>query len=258
MRTLTTVRLCLKLTCLLAIVLVFCGEYSLLAQTSDPGPVRASHTASDFAAVDSIMQEAVANGKMPGGVALVGHNGRVVYRKAFGARSLEPTREAMTVDTIFDLASLTKCIATTTAMMQLIEEGRVRLNDPVGAYLPEFKQNGKENVTVRELMTHFSGLPPDLDLKQPWEGRASAFNMAMQVKPDYPPGTRFVYSDINFETLGFLVEKVTGMPLNEYTGANVFAPLGMQWTRFLPPVEWLPRIAPTQYDERQDVTRRGS
>ena len=95
----------------------------------------------------------------------------IVYRKAFGSRSLEPTREPMTVDTIFDMASLTKCIATTTSVMQLISEGRVRLNDPVAAYLPEFKQNGKEDITVRELMTHFSGSPPDLDLKSPWQGR---------------------------------------------------------------------------------------
>ena len=201
------------------------------------------------------MQEAVAQGKIPGGVVLVGHNGRVVYRKAFGSRSLEPVREAMTVDTIFDLASLTKCVATTTAVMQLIEEGRIRLNDPVAVYLPEFAQNGKGQITVRELLTHFSGLPPDLDLKQPWEGRTAAFNMAMQVKPIYPPGSRFLYSDINFETLGFLVEKVSGMPLNEYATAKIFKPLGMNHTTFLPPAAWLPRIAPTQYDEHGKMLR---
>jgi CubicO group peptidase (beta-lactamase class C family) len=113
------------------------------------------------------MQKAVADNNIPGGVVLIGHNGKVVYRKAFGSRSLEPTREPMTVDTIFDLASLTKCIATATSMMKLIEEGRVRLNDPVSAYLPEFAQNGKDHITVRELMTHYSGLRPDLDLKEP-------------------------------------------------------------------------------------------
>jgi uncharacterized protein YbbC (DUF1343 family) len=205
--------------------------------------------------IDAIMQDAVAKGDMPGGVVLVGHNGRVVYRKAFGSRSLEPTREAMTVNTIFDLASLTKCIATTTAVMQLVEEGRVRLNDPVAAYLPEFAQNGKANITVRELMTHFSGLPPDLDLKSPWHGRDAAFAMAMQETPLYPPGTRFLYSDINFETLGFLVEKVTGMTLNGYASAHIFTPLGMKDTRFLPPAEWIPRIAPTQYDEQGNMLR---
>ena len=202
-----------------------------------------------------IMVKAVADGNIPGGVVLVGHNGRIVYRKAFGSRSLEPVREPMTVDTIFDLASLTKCIATTTSVMKLFQEGRVRLNDPVAAYLPEFAQNGKADITIRELMTHYSGLAPDLDLKNPWEGQATAFQMAMQQKPAYPPGSRWVYSDINFEVLGFLVEKISGEPLNEFASANVFKPLGMKDTTFLPPAAWDARIAPTQYDEQGHMLR---
>jgi CubicO group peptidase (beta-lactamase class C family) len=201
------------------------------------------------------MQEAIAQGKIPGGVVLVGHNGAVVYRKAFGSRSIEPVRETMTVDTIFDLASLTKCVVTTTAIMQLLEEGRVNLNDPVATYLPEFAQNGKGQITLRELLTHFSGLPPDLDLKQPWESRATAFNMAMEVKPANPPGSRLLYSDINFLTLGFLVEKVSGMPLTDYASERIFKPLGMKDTAFLPPAGWSPRIAPTQYDEQGKMLR---
>jgi uncharacterized protein YbbC (DUF1343 family)/CubicO group peptidase (beta-lactamase class C family) len=161
----------------------------------------------------------------------------------------------MTVDTIFDLASLTKCVATATSVMKLIEDGRVRLNDPVSAYLPDFAQNGKADITVRELLTHYSGLPPDLDLKAPWQGRESAYHMAMQVKPQYPPGSRFLYSDINFETLGFIVEKVTGTPLNDFASTNIYAPLGMKDTRFLPPSEWTARIAPTQYDENGKMLR---
>ena len=208
-----------------------------------------------FADIGTIMQQAVDNGTIPGGVVLIGHNGRVVYRRAFGSRSLEPTRERMTLDTIFDLASLTKCIATTTAVMQLVEKGLVRLDDPVAAYLPEFAQNGKADITVRELMTHYSGLAPDLDLTQPWSGRATAYAMAMQQKPANPPGTRFVYSDINFETLGFLVEKVTGTTLDEYARTRIFLPLGMLHTRFLPPAEWKSHIAPTEYDESGNMLR---
>jgi uncharacterized protein YbbC (DUF1343 family)/CubicO group peptidase (beta-lactamase class C family) len=208
-----------------------------------------------LANIDAIMEHSVADGNIPGGVVLIGHNGTVVYRKAFGSRSLEPTREAMTVDTIFDLASLTKCIATTTAMMQLLEQGRIRLNDPVAAYLKDFAQNGKQDITIRELMTHYSGLRPDLDLDTPWQGRDTAFRMAMKEKPVNPPGWRFVYSDINFETLGFLVEQVTGESLNDYAAKHIFEPLGMKDTRFLPPKEWLPRIAPTQYDERGEMLR---
>src|ERR1035438_1863444 len=180
-----------------------------------------------FADLDAILQDAVDRGNMPGTVLIVGHNEHIVYRKAFGWRSLEPAREPMTVRTIFDLASLTKCIATTTAVMQLIESGRIRLNDPVAAYLPEFSQNGKGQITVRELLTHFSGLAPDLDLGKPWKGRDIAFKMAMESKPVNPPGTQFVYSDINFEALGFLVEKVSGMPLDVYAEEKIFAPLGM-------------------------------
>jgi uncharacterized protein YbbC (DUF1343 family)/CubicO group peptidase (beta-lactamase class C family) len=201
------------------------------------------------------MQKAVSDGMIPGGVVLIGHNGKIVYRKAFGSRSLEPKREPMTVDTIFDLASLTKCIATTTSMMRLIQDGKVRLNDPVSNYLPEFKQNGKDQITVRELMTHYSGLPPDLDLKEHWQGKDTAFQMAMQEKLANPPGSRFVYSDINFETLGFLVEKISGEPLNQFAKENVFTPLGMKDTGFLPDAKLLPRIAPTQYDENNHMLR---
>ena len=205
--------------------------------------------------LDPMMEKAVADHRIPGGVLLVGHNGHIVYRQAFGSRSLEPTREPMTVDTIFDLASLTKCIATTTSMMKLIQDGKVRLNDPVAAYLPDFAQNGKQDITIRELMTHYSGLAPDLDLKTPWQGRDTAYTMAMQQTPVNPPGSRFVYSDINFEVLGFLVEKVSGMPLNEFAEKNVFEPLGMHHTRFLPPHDWKPLIAPTQYDENGVMLR---
>jgi len=226
-----------------------------MGAAQDAGDAHESQGAKLAAVLDPLMEGAVAHGDMPGGVLLVGHDGSVVYRKAFGMRSLEPTREPMTPDTIFDMASLTKCVATTMSMMKLYEEGRVRLNDPVSRYLPEFGQNGKEDIAIRELMTHYSGLAPDLDLKTPWHGREAAFRMAMAQRPEHPPGTRFVYSDINFETVGFLVEKITGMPLNEYAAKNVFEPLGMTHTRFLPPASWRPLIAPTQYDESGKMLR---
>lgn len=192
---------------------------------------------------------------MPGAVLLVWHNGRVLYFKAFGNRALEPRREAMTVGTIFDLASLTKVVATTTAVMQLIEQGKVRLNDPVATYLPEFAQNGKQDITVRQLLTHFSGLPGDLDLTVAWQGHDTALQMAFAQKPVFAPGSRFVYSDINFITLGALVERVSGMSLDAYCAKHIFQPLGMIHTRFLPPAAWVPRIAPTQYDEQGKMLR---
>ena len=118
----------------------------------------------DFSAMDAAIAEAVEHGVIPGAVVLVGHDGQVVHRRAIGRREVEPESEAMTADTIFDLASLTKCVATGVAMTQLIEEGKVGLDDPVAKYLPEFGANGKEAVTIRELLTHTSGLREDLDL----------------------------------------------------------------------------------------------
>jgi uncharacterized protein YbbC (DUF1343 family)/CubicO group peptidase (beta-lactamase class C family) len=203
--------------------------------------------------VDSIIQQAIADGNIPGAVLLVGHNGAVIYRKAYGERALEPKREPMALDTIFDMASLTKVIATTTAVMQLIEQGKVRLNDPVAKYLPEFAQNGKEDITVRQLLTHYSGLAPDLDLKTIWEGKDTAYQMAFAEAPAEPPGSHFTYSDINFIMLGALVERVSGETLDAYTTRHIFAPLKMTHTRFLPPAAWKAQIAPTQYDENEHM-----
>src|ERR1700726_2222978 len=208
-----------------------------------------------LAVLDPIIQQAIHEGNIPGAVLLVGHDGHVIYRKAYGARALEPRHEAMTVDTIFDLASLTKVIATTTAMMQLVERGKVRLNDPVAKYLPEFAQNGKEDITIRQLMTHYSGLAPDLDLTTPWEGKSTAYQLAFVEPPETTPGSGFVYSDINFIMLGAVVEKVSGETLDAYTTQHIFAPLKMTRTRFVPPATWRPKIAPTQYDDKEHMLR---
>jgi uncharacterized protein YbbC (DUF1343 family)/CubicO group peptidase (beta-lactamase class C family) len=210
-----------------------------------------------FAPVDAVVKNAILQGLTPGAVVIVGHDGKVVYRKAFGSRSLEPTIEPMTVDTIFDMASLTKVMATTGSVMRLVQLGQIKLNEPVAKYIPEFAQNGKEEVTIRQLLTHYSGLRPDLDLKPSWTGTPEAFRLANAEKLINPPGSAFVYSDINFIVLGELVQKVSGLPLNLYAESFVFSPLGMTTTRFLPPQSWFLRIAPTQKDERSGVMLRG-
>jgi uncharacterized protein YbbC (DUF1343 family)/CubicO group peptidase (beta-lactamase class C family) len=202
-----------------------------------------------LAAIASVVKEAIRTGKCPGAVVVVGQNGRVIYRKAFGHRALVPRGLPMTVGTIFDLASLTKVIATTTAIMQLVEQGKIVLSNPVSDYWPEFKANGKEAISVRELMTHYSGLPPDLELKPDWSGYETALKMIVDEKLVAPPGTRFIYSDINFETLGELVRLVSGQPLDVYCAQHIFKPLGMKDTRFNPPASLRRRIAPTQYQE---------
>ncbi len=120
--------------------------------------------------------------KVPGAVIVIGHDGKVVFQKAYGERSLEPTRAPMTEDTIFDMASMTKVMATTTAAMQLYQQGRFRLNDPVAKYLPAFAANGKQDITIRQVMTHYSGLPPDLDLTKPWSGKQTGIRYGLRGK----------------------------------------------------------------------------
>ena len=204
------------------------------------------------------MKSAVEKGSAPGAVLLVGHNGAVVYRKAYGNMSSDGAKEPMAVDTIFDLASLTKVIATTTAVMRMVQLGQVKLNDPVAKYIPEFAQNGKQDVTIRQLMTHYSGLRPDLDLKPYWRGMTEGYARANAEKLINPAGSTFLYSDINFIVLGELVQRVSGIPLDVYAQTYIFGPLGMTTTRFNPPESWEPRIAPTQHDQRTGNTLRGT
>jgi uncharacterized protein YbbC (DUF1343 family)/CubicO group peptidase (beta-lactamase class C family) len=202
-----------------------------------------------LAPIASLMEEAIRADQCPGAVVLVGHQGRVVYRRAFGHRALIPEKLPMTVNTVFDMASLTKIIATTTAVMQLLEQGRILLSAPVADYWPEFKADGKEQITVRELMTHYSGLRPDLDLKPAWSGYETALKMVVRERPIVPPSTRFIYSDINFVILGELVRRISGQPLDLYCDEHIFKPLGMKDSGFKPAASLRDRIAPTQYQE---------
>ncbi len=210
-----------------------------------PAPVSAVDAAR-LARVDGVIEDAIRAGATPGAVLLVGHRDRIVYRKAYGRRAVEPADEPMTLDTIFDLASLTKVVATTTSVMILVEEGRLRLNDRVAAYLPDFARYGKDGITLHHLLTHTSGLRPDLDLVEPWTGADTALALARDEVPVAAPGERFVYSDINFLLLGEIVRRVSGQPLDEFARRRIFEPLGMRDTMFNPPEALRPRIAPTE------------
>jgi uncharacterized protein YbbC (DUF1343 family)/CubicO group peptidase (beta-lactamase class C family) len=195
--------------------------------------------------LDRLLDEAIKQGQIPGAVLLVGHEGRIVHRKAYGNRVLEPATEPMSPDTVFDCASLTKVVATTSAVMKLFEEGRFRLNDRVSQHIPDF-QGGYSEITIRHLLTHFSGLRPDLDLKPAWSGYDTGIKLALIDKPTEPPGVRFVYSDINFILLGELVRRLSGQPVSDYAREHIFLPLGMKDTMFQPPADLKPRIAPTE------------
>nr|WP_194074171.1 MULTISPECIES: serine hydrolase domain-containing protein [Mycobacterium] len=202
------------------------------------------------APVSQLLNDAIAAPRLPGAVVQIGHAGAVVFRQAFGARKLadEPgldgspaPAEPMTEDTIFDLASLTKSLATATAVLQLYEHGRVQIDDPVQTYLPEFNaadDPGRAQVTLRMLLTHTSGIGGDLSHQGPWgltqADKADGIHRALTAPLEFGPGQTFHYSDIGFIILGALVEKITGQPLDIYVQDNVFAPLGMADTRFLP------------------------
>jgi uncharacterized protein YbbC (DUF1343 family)/CubicO group peptidase (beta-lactamase class C family) len=197
-------------------------------------------------AIEPLVRSAIAEKKLPGAVVIVGRGDRILYHKAIGNRALTPAVEPMTLDTIFDLASLTKVVATSTSIMMLVEQGRIRLSDRVATFIPGFERYGKADITVRHLLTHVSGLAPDVDLTNPWIGSDSAISLAMDEVPSSRPGEKFVYSDINFFLLGEIVRRVSGVPLDRFARERIFEPLGMKDTMFNPPASLALRIAPTE------------
>ena len=210
------------------------------------GSVSAELDRARLARIDTLVEAAIQDGQLPGAVVVVGHAGELVYERAFGARSVIGSPEVMTPGTIFDLASLTKVVATTTSVMILVEEGRLRLRDRVVTHLPEFASHGKDRITVEHLLTHTSGLRPDLPLGEVFEGAGTAIARAADEVPEANPGERFVYSDINFFVLGEIVRRVTGQTLDRFASNRIFEPLGMTDTGFNPPSSLIPRIAPTE------------
>lgn len=198
-----------------------------------------------LAEMDQAINQAIADKQCPGGVLWVEHHG-VSYHKAYGNRALVPTVEPMTEDTLFDAASLTKVVACTPAVMLLVERGKLSLDDRVQQYIPEFQGGGKEQITLRQLMLHISGLPGDIETKSDWHGEETAIQKACQVKLLSPPGKVFRYSDINFFLLGEIVQRVAKEPLESFVAREIYRPLKMWDTGYLPPASKLGRIAPTE------------
>ncbi|HEX7064234.1 MAG TPA: serine hydrolase [Bacillales bacterium] len=228
----------------------------------NPGSARsAGMVQRSLSKIDDAVQQGIANKIMPGAVVLVARRGRVVKHDAYGYAYLyadtsytkvdNPIR--MQEDTIFDLASLTK-VFTATAIMQLYEEGKLDLDAPVAQYIPEFAQNGKSTVTVRQLLTHTSGFRPWLPLYQMANNREEAYQIVFSYSLKYEPGTHYVYSDLNFITLGALVERISGKRLDQYIEENITGPLHMDDTMFNPPERLKDRVAATEY---QPWTGRG-
>ncbi len=196
--------------------------------------------------IDRIVEEGLAKQNMPGAVVLIGRHGGIVFRKAYGQKRLQPEKAPMTVDTVFDMASITKPMATATSIMKLIEDGKIGLDDPVTKHIPEFAANGKEVITVRDLLTHQSGLIADNSINDYKGTPEESFQKIYALPFKEPHRTKFIYSDVNFITLGKLVEVVSGKNVNDFARENFFTPLGMTESGYLPDDELQKRAAPTE------------
>jgi CubicO group peptidase (beta-lactamase class C family) len=205
--------------------------------------------AARFPQIDAAMQEAIGAHKLPGAVVHVEHDG-AIYERAYGRLSYEPDARPVETATVFDAASLSKVLSTAPSVLKLAEEGRIDLDAKLTAYFPECANGGKESITIRQLLTHSSGLPAGLPAKPAWHGDAAAHALACGQVVTHPPGTFFRYSDINYILLGQLVHKVSGMPLDEFARTRIFEPLRMRDTGYLPLRRMDPAaaalIAPTQ------------
>ena len=217
------------------------------ASTPSTGAAPAPPHAPDWTdAVDQAVRDSIAAGHLPGAVILVGRGDRILYRKALGLRAVRPAEEPMTVDTIFDLASLTKVIATTPAILALAEEGRLDLDASISRYLPELPAAAYREVTLRRILLHGAGVPNLPEPRTRTETIAGLLPQVVRSGLDFPPGTGFNYSDTGFILLGEVVRRVSGRPLDQFTRWRFYEPLGMQHTGFDPPLAWRSRLAPTE------------
>lgn len=202
--------------------------------------------------IDGLVAEALAAGDLPGCVVSIGDHRGVYWQRAYGDRVQRPVKVAMSDDTLFDLASLTKPIATAASLFVLVEQGLVQLDAPVASYWPEFGAAGKEAITLRHLLTHTAGLLPDTPLTDYQNGREAALLEIARRPPSVPPGSRFLYSDVGYQVLGEVIERRAGLPLDVFARQHLFEPLGMTSTCFRPSAAAAARAAPTEPREGRE------
>jgi len=215
------------------------------------GPSAVSAQPSDFGGVDDVARDALQSGEIPGIVVLVGRHDEILLHRAWGFRRVYPDAQPMAVDTIFDIASLTKPLGTSLAVMSLVERGAIKLDAPVGRYLTEFKRAHFNQVTIQRLLTHSAGFPAIPPPGVVHASTADTMRAFARLPFDYPPGSGTQYSDISFIVLGEVVRRVSGQPLDRYLDRIVFKPLGLRDTTFRPPAAWRDRIAPTEWANGQ-------
>jgi uncharacterized protein YbbC (DUF1343 family) len=231
------------------------AEAAAAGRLPTASPADVGLAADRLARIDGVVKESLDRGRLPGAVILVVRQGKVAFRRAYGLRSRQPAEAAMTVDTVFDLASLTKPIATASSIMLLLEQGKLRLSDRVAQYLPEFGQNGKEKITIEHLLLHTSGLLADNPVSDYAEGRQKALDRICNLKLEAEPGRKFIYSDVGYIVLGELIGRVGGTPLDDFASKNIFEPLGLRETTFRPKENLAVRAAPTE--KREGVWMKG-
>jgi CubicO group peptidase (beta-lactamase class C family) len=206
---------------------------------------------------DRIVEAAVASRAFPGAVLAVGREGQLVHLRAFGRLTYDEGASAVHTDTVYDLASLTKVVATTTMAMILVDEGRLDLGKRVSDFLPGFRGGARDLVTVERLLTHSSGLPAHLPLYLEIRGKEAYVQRICATELEYAPGTQSIYSDLGVILLGEILERVAGEPLDAFARRRIFDPLGMRDTLYLPGPDFLARIAPTEIDPWRGRLLRG-
>ncbi len=232
--------------CLLGLLLLLVVTADSVAGLPMAEPEAVGLDGSQLQRIDEIVAEGLAQKRMPGCVVCVGRHGKIALLKAYGQRQLRPSELPMTTDTLFDMASITKPMATATSIMQLIERGQLRLSDKVATLIPEFAVNDKEPITIQDLLIHQSGLLADNAIGDYADGPETAMRHIFELKLLNPTGSKFVYSDVNFILLGEIVRRVSGKNVHEFSQVNLFRPLGLKATGYLPNEELRAKAAPTE------------
>ena len=235
----------------LSVAFVLAFENTLVAALPHASPEEAGMDARQLERIDELVAEGIAQKKMPGCVVCIARQGKVVLLKAYGNKQLKPTELPMTTDTVFDMASITKPAATATSIMLLVERGKLRLGDKVSSLIPEFAVNEKDGITIHDLLTHQSGLLPDNALSDYNDGPEESLRRICELTLQAPTGAKFIYSDVNYILLGEIIRRISGQSVHEFSRDNIYHPLGMKETGYLPGKELRARAAPTEQRDGQ-------
>jgi CubicO group peptidase (beta-lactamase class C family) len=243
--------LVLKNICLIIAVMVFyCtpsfAQYKLTKDLDNPKY--------NFSELDKVVKDGIADSTYPGAVILVTYKGKIVYEKAFGSFTYDKASTPMSVNSMFDMASVSKVVGTTTAAMMLFDQGKFKLDDKVTKYIPDFGQNGKDKITIRNLLLHNAGLVEWIPFYKKFTTPEQVWDSIKSSKLIYPTGTKYAYSDLGLITMQKVIEKISGKHLDDFLRENVFKPLKMHSTMYNPPAKLVKDCVPTEVDNYWRMT----